>query len=974
MLLYRLKFLVIILAVVYPQYSFAQKVKIETLLEQGNRLLNNTDNAQSRAKYDSAFILATEGNFSYYQILSHYKSGYSYMQQDMAFLALAHFSDLLMSNSPATAADSALYALASLEEMAITRVAIVYPEKYNQLISDFSATFQYLQGSELRRKVFLCGEIEFHQLNYEQARLHYRKALEINSDDTYLEEMLWFKLSLVYTKLYDTDRARECLDYLLSRKSQFLNQSKIYYNAGMLQYNNHQFTEAIKYLQNGLLFTLDPNTRISMLLILGHSYMELKNSSKAKSYYNRAMQEFNKKGVLQEYKLSVLNSFGWYYSELNDADSLLSYYNKAYSFALEDNSLAEFQAYTVKGLNEYYLANGMYQKSLATIENFLYAQNSKNYNYLQKLNIQLLNQILADEATANYKLWMEDSENIKPLLNSYKLINQVVKNTVKSYNALTEDKTKLVYLSHLRFYLDGAYTIGYELFSTTGEKKYLEELIHLSELNKAIVLKASSQRSQAIKLVDMPESLRNFESDLRKKIIRLEYYLGGQKETPLDSLLSNEIRIQLAILRTRYDSLNHSLEERYPGILSNKLKERNFELTQLQELLDTNQLVISYYFSNYQGKRLYIQSISHDTLAVCEIRGVEGLNQEILEFRSHILDTHPGYSREIEIDEFVERSFSLYATILEPIKKLIVGKRLIILPDAELQLLPFDLLISQKDGVYGKAYNELPYLLKTCPITYLNTLEQLFVPPGKVSRRSTLVGFAPEYSNKLIDSNSKALCPLPGAEEELSYARGFFKCRKFSKTKASKENFLKNAPQGHLLHLALHTEVSDIDPMYSRMYFSGSERDSTNQMFSYELYGRAFDSKLVVLSGCNTGSGNFVTGEGLMNMSRAFFNMGVLNLIVTQWAVADRSSARLMYYYYRALSKGTSSDRALQQAKIDFLNYEDPLFHHPYYWAGYVSLGNPVIYKGLNTRLIGWITPLVFLLLLLLLIRWHLCR
>ncbi|QQS50037.1 MAG: CHAT domain-containing protein [Bacteroidota bacterium] len=974
MLLYRLKFLVIILAVVYPQCSFAQKVKIETLLEQGNRLLNNTDNAQSRAKYDSAFILAKEGNFSHYQILSHYKSGYSYLQQDMAFLALAHFSDLLMSNSPATAADSALYALASLEEMAITRVAIVYPEKYYQLIRDFSSTFQFLKGSELRRKVFLCGEIEFHQLNYEQARLHYRKALEINSTDTYLEEMLWFKLSLVYTKLYDTDRARECLDFLLSRKSKFLNQSKIYYNAGMLQYNNQQFTEAIKYLQNGLLFTLDPNARISMLLILGHSYMELKNSSKAKSYYNRAMQELNKKGVLQEYKLSVLNSFGWYYSEMNDADSLLYYYKNASGFALEDNSLAEYQAYTVKGLNEYYLANGMYQKSLATIENFLYARNSENYHYLQKLNIQLLNQILADEATANFKLWMEDSEKIKPLLNSYKLINQVVRNTVKSYNALTEDKTKLVYLSHLRFYLDGAYTIGYELFSTTGEKKYLEELIHLSELNKAIVLKANSQRTQAIKLVDMPESLRSFESDLRKKIIRLEYYLGGQKETPLDSLLSNEIRIQLTILRTRYDSLNHILEERFPGILSNKLKERNFDLSQLQESLESNQLVISYFFSNYQGKRLYIQSISQDTLAVSEVKDVEGLGQDILEFRSHLLETHPGYSRETNMDEFVDRSFGIYAIILEPIKKLIGEKRLVILPDAELHLVPFDLLLTQKETTTGKGYKDLPYLMKSCPITYLNTLEQLLVSPGQISRRSTLVGFAPEYSNKLADSNSFSLCPLPGAEEEISYARGFFKGRKFSKTKASKENFFKKAPQGQLLHLALHTEVSDIDPMYSRMYFSGSERDSTNQMFSYELYGRAFNSKLVVLSGCNTGSGNLVTGEGLMNMSRAFFNMGVLNLIVTQWAVADRSSARLMYYYYRALSKGSSSDRALQQAKIDFLNYEDPLFHHPYYWAGYVSLGNPVVYKGLNIRLIGWITPLVFLLLLLLLIRWHLRR
>ncbi len=971
MLLRILKILVVILGVVYPQCSHAQKAKIEALLEQGSLLLNNTDNTMARNKFDSAASLAQTGYASYYQILSYYKSGYSYLQQDLAFLALAHFSDLLLSFTPLTAADSALYALVSLEEMAITRAAIVQPEKYTQLINDFSPTFKYLLGSELKRQVFLCGEIEFHQLNYEQARRHYRKALEIKSPDFYLEEMTLFKLSQVYNKLYDTDRAKECLDYLLSKKSRFLSQSKIYFTAGMLQYNNRQFADAIQYLQKGLSLTFDPNARISMLLILGHSYMELKNSSTAKSYYQRAMHECQKRGVLPEYKVSVLNSYGWYYSERKENDSLLFYYNKAYRFALEDETLVEYLAYTVKGLNEHYMANGLYQKSIATIDNFLYARNSENYTYLEKLDIQLLNRMLADKATANYKLWMEDSENLPLLLNSYKLINQVVNSTVKSYNALTEDKTKLEYLSLLRRYLDEAYTIGYSLFSTTGEIKYIEELIHISELNKAIVLKTNIQRSSAINLVDMPEPLRSFEADLRQKILRFEYYLGGQKETPLDSILKNEIRNQLASLRTSYDSLNTTLEERYPGIMSNKLREKNFELTKLQKSLDPNQLVISYFFSNYQGKRLYIQSISHDTLALCEVKELEGLDQDILEFRSHLLETPPGYSRQTDMDEFVDRSFGIYAIILEPIKNLIGEKRLVILPDAELHLVPFDLLLTQKGTTTGKGYRHLPYLMKSCPITYLNTLEQLLVPPGKISRRSTLIGFAPEYSNKLADANSIALSPLPGAEEELSFAKSFFRGRKFSKNRASKENFFKKAPQSYLLHLALHTEVSDIDPMYSRMYFSGSEKDSTNHMFSYELYGKSFNSRLVVLSGCNTGSGKLITGEGLMSMSRAFFNIGVLNLIVTQWAVADRSSARLMFYYYRALSKGTSSDRALQQAKLDFLNYEDPIFQHPYYWAGYVSLGNPVIYDKLSNRLLLWFTVVIGFALLMLLIRWQ---
>jgi hypothetical protein len=59
------------------------------------------------------------------------------------------------------------------------------------------------------------------------------------------------------------------------------------------------------------------------------------------------------------------------------------------------------------------------------------------------------------------------------------------------------------------------------------------------------------------------------------------------------------------------------------------------------------------------------------------------------------------------------------------------------------------------------------------------------------------------------------------------------------------------------------------------------------------------------------------------------------------------------YYYY--LSKGDPTDIALQRSKIDFLTYGDPVKAHPYYWAGYVNVGNPFEFPVKRDLIYLWI-------------------
>jgi len=63
-------------------------------------------------------------------------------------------------------------------------------------------------------------------------------------------------------------------------------------------------------------------------------------------------------------------------------------------------------------------------------------------------------------------------------------------------------------------------------------------------------------------------------------------------------------------------------------------------------------------------------------------------------------------------------------------------------------------------------------------------------------------------------------------------------------------------------------------------------------------------------------------------------------LVMTLWTVEDLSGSTLMSSFYKFLSQSFPKDVALQQAKLDYLESADPLKSHPYFWSGYVAIGD----------------------------------
>jgi len=77
-----------------------------------------------------------------------------------------------------------------------------------------------------------------------------------------------------------------------------------------------------------------------------------------------------------------------------------------------------------------------------------------------------------------------------------------------------------------------------------------------------------------------------------------------------------------------------------------------------------------------------------------------------------------------------------------------------------------------------------------------------------------------------------------------------------------------------------------------------------------------------------------------MSLAQGFKYAGVPSVVMTLWSVGDASSAYLMTDFYKSLSKGKGKDESLRLAKLNYLKQSSQIKSHPYYWAGYICVGN----------------------------------
>ena len=94
------------------------------------------------------------------------------------------------------------------------------------------------------------------------------------------------------------------------------------------------------------------------------------------------------------------------------------------------------------------------------------------------------------------------------------------------------------------------------------------------------------------------------------------------------------------------------------------------------------------------------------------------------------------------------------------------------------------------------------------------------------------------------------------------------------------------------------------------------------------------NTKLVVLSACETARGKIDPVEGVLGLQRAFKKAGAQTIVMSLWKVPDESTSILMTEFYRNLMDGIEIHQALKNAE----NKVKELYPDPYYWAGFIIL------------------------------------
>ena len=150
--------------------------------------------------------------------------------------------------------------------------------------------------------------------------------------------------------------------------------------------------------------------------------------------------------------------------------------------------------------------------------------------------------------------------------------------------------------------------------------------------------------------------------------------------------------------------------------------------------------------------------------------------------------------------------------------------------------------------------------------------------------------------------------------------------------------------QYRIIHFATHSFLNSTHPELSGIALSMFDRQGKPQegfLRAHEVFNLRLGAELVVLSGCRTGLGKEVKGEGLYGMTRGFMYAGSKRVLVSLWDVQDEATARLMSDFYRGLlgPKRPHAAAALRAAQI--ATWREGRWQAPYYWAGFVLQGEP---------------------------------
>jgi CHAT domain-containing protein len=123
-----------------------------------------------------------------------------------------------------------------------------------------------------------------------------------------------------------------------------------------------------------------------------------------------------------------------------------------------------------------------------------------------------------------------------------------------------------------------------------------------------------------------------------------------------------------------------------------------------------------------------------------------------------------------------------------------------------------------------------------------------------------------------------------------------------------------------VLHIASHAVADKDTPEQSALFLSKYAADGSaidaDRLTAYDIRRSGLRADVVVLSGCATGDGRELRGEGVRGLAHAFLANGSHAVVVSLWPVEDAAAARFMEEFYGAYRTSRNASAALRLAQL----------------------------------------------------------
>lgn len=465
--------------------------------------------------------------------------------------------------------------------------------------------------------------------------------------------------------------------------------------------------------------------------------------------------------------------------------------------------------------------------------------------------------------------------------------------------------------------------------------------------------------------------------DTYKEIQKKHFFYQKIKDSPSDSITVFFDDL-LVYYSTQYlykyiASTKDSLETIAPNRLAppkywlhKELPTDSLNLSTLQTILPKEEVIVSYLEGS--DKVVYQFTLTSDTLLLKKIFW-RGYRKKLNKYIAYLNNTSSTPA------DFLPFSYAIYHKLLHN-KTIEAAKKLIILPDGLLTLIPFEAFVPalSLDSDTEITFKNTRYLIHAHNICYQLSVKDWLLQqkPARAVENSEIYGLHIDHDVDLdYDYRPTVLKAMRTAYQNTRYStalldslENWFEGDYYDDSYNSEQHLKAYTPDYSVLYLSAPFVLYNNSP-HLMLQEDGAE-DEDNMLNFWELSQQNFDLELTCLP--NTvlsNSTNKINSSYLALVSSLQWASSQAQLLPL-WQTQDSIQHQILGSFFSKINTNFSKSTLLQQAKLSYIANSTAPLAHPYYWAGLTIWGNDqaIQIQANITRKWWFMLPIIALILL----------